>query len=185
MTCLCHQSFPCWDFLSWFILEGWTQQEVRQHKARKSQGHNWYHPFLWSHLDATACKVQWLPESIANQLTLNHPMLFGKIMRGVIYKQINKETKQGWLAKMVKNVECCHALAGSGQTGILAKYPDVVKEIEAQLRALQISSLAVNVLVVHSIMLVIIEQWQPQLLFQFKCSEISCHFFRHSQIHSM
>lgn len=70
--------------------------------------------------------------------------------------------------KTIKNIEHRHALAGSGQTGILAKYPDIVDEIKVQLQGLRTSGLAVNILVVCLIMLVIIQQQQQQLLHDFK-----------------
>lgn len=146
--------------------QGGTKQE--RHKRT-----NWYHPFLWSYIDSTARKVQWSAKAIANRFILDHPKLFRHISKGVIHKWIDQDTKWGWSVKTIKNIECRHALAGSGQTGILAKYPDIVDEIKVQLRGLQTSGLAVNVLVARSIMLAIIQQRQPQLLCDFKCSEVS------------
>jgi hypothetical protein len=56
-----------------------------------------------------------------------------------------------------KNVKCQHALAGSGQQGVLAKYPDIVKEGKTQLQGLRTAGLAMSVLIAHSIMLAIIQ----------------------------
>ena len=72
----------------------------------------------------------------------------------------------------MKNVKRQHALAGLGQTGILGKYPAIVKEIKDKLRGLRTSGVAVNVIVARSIMLAIINQQQPELLLKFKCSEV-------------
>jgi hypothetical protein len=72
-----------------------------------------------------------------------------------------------------KNIECQHTLAGSGQLGILAKHPDVVKDIKTQLQGLRTSGLAVNTLIAHSIILAIIKHHTPDLLVKFKCSEVS------------
>lgn len=94
-----------------------------------------------------------------------------------IYKWIDKEMKRGWSAATKKKVERWHALVGSGQTGILAKYPDIVQEIKAKLRGLHTSGLAVNVLVARSIMLAIITEQQPDLLQKFKCYEV--HHYHH------
>ena len=46
----------------------------------------------------------------------------------------------------LKNVKRRHALAGTGQIGILAKYPKIVSEITTQLHGLQTSGTAVNLL---------------------------------------
>jgi hypothetical protein len=37
-----------------------------------------------------------LANAITKQLSLNHPKLFKNITRGVIYKWLDKEVKQGW-----------------------------------------------------------------------------------------
>jgi hypothetical protein len=102
----------------------------------------------------------------------DHPKLFTRINKGTIQKWIDKETKQGWSAATKKNVARRHALAGSGQTGVLTRYLDIVSEIKSQLQALRMSGLAVNVVIVRSIMLAIINQTQPDLLIHFKCSEV-------------
>jgi hypothetical protein len=100
-------------------------------------------------------------------------MLYKTISKGTISKWIDGETKRGWSAVTMKNVAHRHALAGSGQLGILAKHPEIVKEIKAQLHGLHTSGLAVHVLITRSIMLVIIEHRAPDLLIKFKCSEVS------------
>jgi hypothetical protein len=110
---------------------------------------------------------------MANQLIRDLPKLFGRITKGTIQKWIDKDTKRGWSAATMKNIERQHALAGSGQTGILARHPNIVGEIKIQLRALRTLGLAVNVLITRSIMLAIIKERQPELLTEFKCSEVS------------
>jgi hypothetical protein len=141
-------------------------------KQSRHKRTNWYHPFLWAHIDTAARKLGWSPQAIANRLTRDHPKLFLHINKGTIQRWIDKDTKRDWSAATKKNIARRHALAGSGQTGILAKYPDVVKEIKTQLQALRTSGLAVNVLIARSIMLAIINQRQPDLLTKFKCSEV-------------
>jgi hypothetical protein len=147
-------------------LRGGTKQS--RHKRT-----NWYHPILWTHIDAAARKVGWSAQSIANRLTRDQPKLFTRITKGTIQKWIDKDTKRGWSAATRKNIERHHTLAGSGQTGILAQHPDVLTEIKTQLRGLRTSGLPVNVLVARSIMLAIIKERKPDLLTKFKCSEVS------------
>ena len=74
---------------------------------------------------------------------------------------------------MKKNIECQHALAGSGQLGILAKHPDVVKYIKTRLQGLCTSGVPVNALISCLIMLAIIKHHAPDLLVKFKCLEVS------------
>lgn len=143
---------------------------ARQEKHKRT---NWYHPFLFSIIDRTACLVGWSPQSIVNRLSLDHPRLFRDLNRGTVYKWIDKDTKRDWSAKTKQNVERRHALAGSGQTGILAGYPEIVEEIVKQLKGLRTASLPINVVIVRGIMLAVIEDKQPDLLLKFKCSEVS------------
>jgi hypothetical protein len=153
----------------------WKSERNGKHGGAKQSRHkhtNWYHPFLWAYIDNVAHKVDWSAQSIANRLIRDQPKLFGCITKGTVQKWIDKDMKRGWSAATKKNVERRHALTGSGQTGILARHPDIVKEIKAQLQALRTSGLAVNVLVARSIMLAIIKEWQPDLLTEFKCSEV-------------
>ena len=151
-----------------------SERNGKQGGAKQSQHKrtNWYHPFLWAYIDDVARKVDWSAQSIANRLIRDQPKLFRRITKGTVQKWIDKDTKRGWSTATKTNVERRHALAGSGQTGILARHPDIVKEIKAQLQALRTSGLAVNVLIARSIMLAIIKERQPDLLTEFKCSEV-------------
>lgn len=153
----------------------WKAHRTGVRGGAKEEQHtrtNWYHPFLWAHIDRAARKVCWSPQSIVNRLVSDNPRLFSKLTKGTIHKWIDRETKRNWSAKTKENVRRRHALAGSGQTGILAKHDDIVQEIVQQLRGLRAAGLAVNVIVARSIMLAIIEERQPDLLLTFKCSEV-------------
>ena len=142
-------------------------------KQSRSKRTNWYHPFLWSAIDEAAHKTHWSPTEIEKHLKCLSPKLYNTIHKGTISKWIDKETKRGWSAATKKYIERRHALAGSGQQGILAKHPDVVKEIKTQLQGLRTSGVAVNVLIARSIMLAMIKHHTPDLLVKFKCSEVS------------
>jgi hypothetical protein len=65
---------------------------------------------------------------------------------------------------------------GTGQTGILAKYPDIVSEITTQLGGLQTSGV-VNVFVACSIMLAVIKERKLELLVNFKCSKVTSLYY--------
>ena len=94
---------------------------------------NWYHVFLWPHIDKAARKLFWSPSSIANRLQLDHPKLFCNINKGTISKWIDKTSKRDWSETTKSNVKRYHALAGSGRIGILGKCPEVANEIVKQL----------------------------------------------------
>lgn len=161
---------------NWKLVRNGKRGGAKQERHTKT---NWYHPFLWLHIDRIAHAVGWSAQSIVNRLVLNHPKLFLHINKGMVHKWIDPDTKRGWSAKTKKNIEHHHALAGSGQTGILAKYPEIVDEIEKQLRGLRTAGLAVNVVIARSIMLAILDERQPDLLVKFKCSEVSLYFLNY------
>ena len=131
---------------------------------------NWYHPFLWTHIDSIAPKVGWSATAIEKHLTHTQPQLFSRIKKGTINRWIDKK---GWSDATKRNVARRHALAGSGQTGVLAKYPDIVTTIKTELRGMRSAGLALNVMVVRALMIAIIEKAGPDLLKEFKCSEAS------------
>ena len=122
----------------------------------RSKHTNWYHPFLWTSIDNVMQKNAWSATYAVNQLQCEQPKLFLKITKGVIQKWIGP-LKCAWSDVTVKNIACRHALAGSGQAGILAKHPEIRDEIKTQLQALHTSGLAVNVLIAQSIMIAIIQ----------------------------
>jgi hypothetical protein len=155
---------------------GWKLKRNGQRggtKQSRSKRTNWYHPFLWTAIDAAARKAHWSPTETTKALKRLNPTLYRTIGKGTISKWIDSETKREWSAATKKNVVRRHALAGSGQLGILAKHPEIVKEINTQLQGLRKSGLAVNVLIARSIMLAIIKHRAPDLLVRFKCSEVS------------
>lgn len=137
----------------------------------KSKRTNWYHPFLWASINDAMRKNAWSATYTVKQLQREQPTLFSKITKGVIQKWIGP-SKHAWSDTTVKNVARRHALAGSGQAGILAKHPEIRDEIKTQLQALRTSGLAVNVLIARSIMIAIIQTRAPDLLTKFKCSEV-------------
>jgi hypothetical protein len=139
----------------------------------KSKRTNWYHPFLWALINNAMHRNTWSTTYAVKQLQREQPTLFLKITKGVIQKWIGP-SKRAWSDVTVKNVKRRHALAGSGQAGILqvAKHPEIRDKIKTQLQALHMSGLAVSVLIAQSIMIAIIQTRAPDLLTKFKCSEV-------------
>ena len=93
-----------------------------------------------------------------------------------VQKWIDSDTKRGWSETTKANVTHRHALAGSGQAGILAKHPQVLQEIKNKLQGLCTSGLSVNVLVARSIMIAIMQHQAPDFLTKFKCLKVSHKF---------
>lgn len=153
----------------------WKKTRNGTHGGAQQEAHSkisWYHPFLWVHIDAAARKLDWSTAGITKVLLRDHKELFLGLNKGTVHKWIDKETKRGWSVTTMKSVRAHHSLAGSGRTGVLAKSPDVVDEITKQLRGLRAAHVAVNVHIARSIMLAIIKEREPQLLTNFKCSEV-------------
>ncbi|KAG1736095.1 uncharacterized protein EDB91DRAFT_1083444 [Suillus paluster] len=72
-----------------------------------------------------APKVGWSAQTIASRLAQDQPALFSHLNKGIVQKWLDKETKCGWSLVTIQNVKQHYALAGSGQMGVLAKYPAV------------------------------------------------------------
>ncbi|KAF9233034.1 hypothetical protein BU15DRAFT_66934 [Melanogaster broomeanus] len=132
---------------------------------------NWFHPFLWVHIDTIAPKVSWSASEIAKRLARSEPKLFSHLNKGTVQRWIDKDSKREWSPITKQNVERQCALGGSGQTGVLGKHPEIVKAISDTLRGLRDSRVPVSVVIARSIMISTIREWDAQLLEKFKCSE--------------
>ena len=158
----------------WCLVRNGKKGGAKQSKSTRT---NWYHPLLWIPIDTAARRNNWSATYIVKQLHRDNPTLFTKLSKGTVQKWIDSLIKRGWSETTKANVAQRHALAGSNQAGILAKHPDIVQEIKSRLQGLRTSGLAVNVLLVQTMMLAIIQHHTPDLLIGFKCSEVSrdCH----------
>ena len=153
----------------------WKEQRCGKHGGTKQERHkhtNWYHPFLWAHIDRAAKVHDWSPQAMINTLQKEQPKLFSRLHKGTISKWVDK-TKRQWSAATLVNIQNGHTLAGSGQSGILCQYPQVKEEIVEKLKSLRASGILINVVVARSIMLAVIQNRAPDLLATFKCSEVS------------
>ena len=119
---------------------------------------NWYHPFLWVHINSIAPKVGWSAAAIEKHLVCTQPQFFSCLKNGMIQRWISKSMKKGWSEATKQNIAHCHALVGLGQSGVLAKYPDIVKAIKTELQGMWSAGVALNVLVVWTLMIVIIKK---------------------------
>ncbi|EGN99465.1 hypothetical protein SERLA73DRAFT_73991 [Serpula lacrymans var. lacrymans S7.3] len=88
---------------------------------------NWYHPYLWVHINNVASRVAWSPTFIVSTLQKDHPSLFAKLHRGTVFKWISKKGKK-WLKKTVENVARRSVLARTGRVGILSPHREIVEE---------------------------------------------------------
>lgn len=106
---------------------------------------NWYHPYLWVHINTVAPRVAWSPTFIVSMLQQDHPNLFAKLHRGTVLKWISKKGKK-WSKKTIENVARRSVLARTGRVGILSPHPEIVEEVTSQLKGLRLSGVPVNVL---------------------------------------
>ncbi|KAF9002114.1 hypothetical protein BDQ17DRAFT_1426078 [Cyathus striatus] len=155
-------------------MEGWRKKRNGKNggtKQEKPKRTNWFHPILWTLIDKAMRKAAWSSEKAVSILQCKNGKIFKHIHRGTIIKW-KEQGKNAWLEKTLQNVKNQHSLSGSGRSGILAKYPNIVEEIKKTLKDLRLSGIPVNVVMGHSIMLTIINQHEPSLLTgEFRCSE--------------
>ncbi|KDQ48970.1 hypothetical protein JAAARDRAFT_144133 [Jaapia argillacea MUCL 33604] len=139
---------------------------------------------LWLHINKVAPKCYWSPQLIVTTLKCNHPALYQRLNHGTVHKWMSNEGPKRWSEKMLENVVCQHSLAGSGQVGVLARYPEIVEEITTKLKELRASGVPVNTLIRQSIMLAVIKAKKPEILkhAHFKCSERYVQMFFESQM---
>ncbi|KAH9906581.1 uncharacterized protein B0H18DRAFT_1090759 [Fomitopsis serialis] len=152
----------------------WKEKRTGSRGGAKEERHvrtNWYHPFLWLHIDKAARKVGWGAEAIAKELHRTMPELYGRLRRQTVHRWFAPGGFD-WSETTKKNVERYHALTGSGRVGILSNHPDIVDEMKTALKELRTAGVAVNVVIGCSILLAIIKERKPELLEKFKCSEV-------------
>ncbi len=152
---------------NWCNTQNGTRGGAVQIKAAQM---NYYHPYVWIHIDRAMHTVGWSPSAAAKLLQCDHPMLFSKINRGTILKWTACGKKE-WSEKTLLNVCNCMVLKGSGCAGVLAGYDNVQEAINEALRGLHSSEILLNVRISQSIMIAIIKEKEPELFDCFKCSE--------------
>ncbi|KAG6372943.1 hypothetical protein JVT61DRAFT_6981 [Boletus reticuloceps] len=162
----------CQDELAAKRQRALTADKVQDHRTKQEchQCTNWYQPFLWVHIDHAAKRHHWSPQAMVCALKNEHLTLFSHLHKGTVFRWIDK-SKQRWSAATLLNVQNGHTIAGSGQSGILSHYPQVQEEIITKLKNLRASGLPINVVILRSIMLAVIQNHIPELLKTFKCSE--------------
>ncbi|KAI0689287.1 hypothetical protein BC835DRAFT_1308424 [Cytidiella melzeri] len=153
---------------SWHQLRNGKLGGTKQARAKRT---NWFHPFLWVHIDSAMRRGDWSPAAAARILQREHEKLFKSITRATVWKWKAKGLNK-WSDRTTENLKRRHALAGTGRAGILAKHPEVVTEVSTTLRNLRISGIPINVCITRSIMLAVINKRQPEILSpRFQCSE--------------
>lgn len=132
---------------------------------------NWFHPFLWNHIEDIAPRVGWSATMIARALQRDNPRLFGRLHKGTVQKWLSARGKR-WSKRTQLAVEAGHRIAGTGCVGVLTQYPEIVEEIKTVLIGLRTSGICVNRLLGRSVMIAIIEKRKPELLKTFKVTEV-------------
>ncbi|KAK6997237.1 hypothetical protein R3P38DRAFT_3624476 [Favolaschia claudopus] len=136
----------------------------------------WFHPFLWALIAAAVRRQNWSAGDAVKDLHRSHPQLFNAagstLHRATLWKWIVAGERR-FTEAALRNVVNRRSLGGSGRVGVLAKYPEVVKEITTTLPGLRASGCVVNVPIARSLMLAIINKRNPAILAgaRFACSE--------------
>jgi hypothetical protein len=89
---------------------GWKEDWSGKRGGTKQERHtrtNWYHPFLWVHIDHAAKTYNWSPQAMVNALKKDHLRLFSHLNKGTVSKWIDK-TKRQWSQATLRNVQNGH-----------------------------------------------------------------------------
>ncbi|KAK0495239.1 hypothetical protein EDD18DRAFT_1354453 [Armillaria luteobubalina] len=117
---------------NWCNVRNGTQGGAVVSKATRM---NYYHPFLWMHIDKAMHSVDWSPSVAVRLLQRDHPMLFSKLNKGTISKW-TQHGKKEWSTKTLQNVQNRMVLEASGHSGILASYDSIREAINMTLKGL-------------------------------------------------
>jgi hypothetical protein len=151
-----------------------TQGGAKEEHAVRT---NYFHPFLWLHVDKSMRKAGWSVATAEKMLKREHPTLFHNIHRGTIWKWKKKDENM-WTDKTLASVERGHALQGTGRAGALSKVPEVVKDIAKILKSLRSGGVAVQIFTARAVILQVINKKAPEVLNdRFRCSERFVHTF--------
>ncbi|EPS95422.1 hypothetical protein FOMPIDRAFT_1132449 [Fomitopsis schrenkii] len=131
---------------------------------------NWFHPFLWAHINNVAPRVGWSATLIARTLQRDQLELFSRLSKGTVQRWLSKHGKR-WSKRTLQSVENRRVLTASGRAGILAKYPDLVEAAKTRFLDMRKLGIPISRVLGRSILLALIKSSQPALLETFKCSE--------------
>ncbi|KAJ7872280.1 hypothetical protein B0H14DRAFT_3565785 [Mycena olivaceomarginata] len=153
-----------------------TQGGAKQGASKKVF---WFHPFLFTLIEAAVRRNGWSAAHAVADLQHSHPQLFAApgstLHRATLWKWIVPNEKR-FTDAALKNVINRRSLGGQGHTGVLAAHPDIVEKIVMTLKGLRTAGCAVNVPIARSLMLAIIKENEPSLLTQFSCFRALCPY---------
>ncbi|KAJ7702083.1 hypothetical protein B0H14DRAFT_3649089 [Mycena olivaceomarginata] len=134
----------------------------------------WFDPFLWALIEPTIRRCGWSAEKTVQALWRAHPVLFNQpgntLHRATVWMWFVKGEKR-FTESALRNIASPRSLAGTGRTGILTPYPEIVDEIVKTFKGLRVAGCVVNVHIARSLMIAIIGKRRPQLLESFSCSQ--------------
>ncbi|KAF7372598.1 DDE superfamily protein [Mycena venus] len=134
----------------------------------------WFHPFLFVLIHAALIRHDWSPTKTVAYLQRTHPALFNspgsRLNKGTLWRWLVPQQPRFTDAALLK-ISGRRSLTGSGRTGILVPYPEIVETITKTLKDLRTSGCVVNVPIARSVMIAIIRKERPELLDKFTCSE--------------
>lgn len=78
--------------VDWRVERNGTRNGAKHSRAKTT---NWYHPFLWVHIDRLAPRVDWSSAQMEKVLSRDFPQLFSNINRGTIWRWFEKDSSSG------------------------------------------------------------------------------------------
>lgn len=162
----------------WRLSRNGTCGGAVQSKATRM---NYYHPYVWCHIDRKMHQMGWSSAATAKALQHDFPVLFAKLNKGTI-QQWKVKGENRWSDRALLNVKNHSVLESSGCAGILTPYPDTINEINTALHSLCTSGIPVNISIGRSIIWAVISEHHPELLKNFKILEHWVHLYYESNL---
>lgn len=110
---------------------------------KKRERRNYFHPFLWCHIDRVARQCNYSATLTVKILSRDMPELYGKLSKSTVHGWLSRHGRR-WSTRTMKNVEMQRALPGKGRVAFLAKYPEIVDKVKTQLIGLRKTGISVN-----------------------------------------
>jgi hypothetical protein len=131
---------------------------------------NWFHPITWAAIDIAAIKMSFSPRGIVSHLKK-------KFLEEGTYDKLSPSTVSRWIDRPDGKKPCWNHVVrsniehnkscwkdGTGRAGILDLYPETKQRVLIALQALRKTSIGVNVLLVHSIIMAHIQAEIPHII---------------------
>ncbi|KAJ7794834.1 hypothetical protein B0H14DRAFT_3556186 [Mycena olivaceomarginata] len=174
------------------------RKQKPENKKRNARYTNWFHPLLFSQVQAAASRVSkpWKPRAIMQELHRTNLKDFYRLTEQVVGRWIDSEARargtSKWKDSVLQSVERGKGNAPGGHTtrcGVLYPYPATRKKINDHLTSLRGAGVILTLLSIRGIMVGHIQNDAPELFertmsdgSKFRCSETFTRRYLHNTL---